>query len=102
MWYITATRPGFYEASHVVWEMRRLENVSIEAADEGLYKPAKNACIWVETSFRKGWSQTAGRSGRATRQLCSGVFSLIATRDLRCNLSCDIVILRESSVKKMQ
>ena len=30
---------------HILWEVRRMGNVSTETADESLYKSAQNACI---------------------------------------------------------
>ena len=33
------------ERHHFLWEVRRMGNVSADTADEGLHRPAKNACI---------------------------------------------------------
>ena len=63
-----------------MWEVRRMAEVSTETAHEGLYKLAK-----TRASELKRLSKRVGakpQDGRATRQMCLGVFTLIATRDL--------------------
>ena len=51
-------------------------------------------------SAKNSLDQTAGRSGRATRQILQRRIYIDSDSSTHCNLSCDIVILREPSVKK--